>query len=306
MNTHMIDPQVIKQFENYLPQDLHVKLITIIVLFVVAFILSRVLNKLIDQWQRVQVKRMKKTNEYRHIPEFDTKVEISQRVVGTGIYFLWLVLALLQFESVRSLGTGLLASAGVAGIVIGMAAQSTLSNIVAGLSISFSQPVRLNDSVIFQGEWGWIEEIGLMHTIIKTWDNRRIMVPNNILANTVIQNWTIKDASLLGVVMVYVDYECDVEQVRQWVKEIVQSSKHSTDKRLAVLQVVDFTEKTMVLRILSEGKDAPTTWELRCDIREKLIRKFQEHQLPLPRIRIEADPKDDYAQLNKQHKTDGH
>lgn len=122
--------------------------------------------------------------------------------------------------------------------------------------------------------------------MIRTWDNRRLIVPNSVLNSTVIQNWTVKDEWLLGVVIIYVDYTCDVDQVRTWTKEIVEISPYSSPEKVAVLQVVDFTEKSMVLRVLGKSWDAPNTWSLRCEIREKLIKKFQEAGLPLPEIRV--------------------
>ena len=219
----------------------------------------------------------------------ETQMTVVRRLLIAGIYFFAFVLMLLQFDAARSIGAGLLASAGLAGIIIGMAAQSTFSNVVAGVVIAFSQPVRLNDAVIFEGDFGWIEEISLMHTIIRTWDNRRIVVPNGVLANKVIQNWSMKDPSLLGIVMLYVDYYCDVDKVRNWVSEIVKSSQYWSQDAEPGIQVVDFTEKTMVLRVLAKAQDAPSTWNLRCEIREKLIKKFREAKLPLPLIRIEGN-----------------
>jgi small-conductance mechanosensitive channel len=192
----------------------------------------------------------------------------------------------MQFETVRTVGAGLLASAGVAGIVIGIAAQGALSNIIAGITISFSQPIRLNDAVIFDGEYGTVEEILLSHTVICTWDNRRIMVPNSVLSAKVIQNWTIKDPSLLGVVMLHVDFTCDVENVRGWVRDIVAASDYSTPEKMSCVQVVDVTEKSMVLRVLCRAADAPSAWNLRCEIREKLIAKFREEGTSLPKIRV--------------------
>lgn len=170
-----------------------------------------------------------------------------------------------------------------------MAVQNTLSNIIGGICISFSQPVRLDDAVIFKNEFGWIEEIALMHTIIRTWDNRRIVVPNNILVNEVTENWTIKDPSLLGVVMMYLDCTCDVDKIKGWVNEIVAVSQNSTSERVGVVQVVDFTEKSMVLRILCKASDATKAGDLRCEIREKLIGRFKQEGLPLPQIRITRD-----------------
>ena len=267
---------------------------TAVTIFVIAIVTAKLFNLLVSRWEKKIVANLEKKHATT-ISSVETKTMIIRRIVNTGIYFFALILFLLQFESVRSIGAGLLASAGVAGIVIGMAAQNTLSNIVAGISISFAQPIRLNDAVIFENDWGWVEEISLMHTIIRTWDNRRIIVPNNILASKVIQNWTIKDPSLLGIVMMYVDYTCDIENLRKWVKEIVKESTYSTEERVAVVQVVDFTEKTMVVRILGKGPDSPNTWNLRCEIREKLIKKFKEAGLPLPRIRVTSGKDIDFS-----------
>lgn len=264
------------------------KIVGSLLIFVVAAIAATVLNILVKRWRKKVVGLLQRGG-IEKTSALETQVAIIRRLFIAGIYFFALILILLQFDAARSIGTGLLASAGVAGIIIGMAAQSTFSNIVAGVVIAFSQPVKLNDAVIFEGDFGWIEEISLMHTIIKTWDNRRIVVPNGILANKVIQNWTMKDSSLLGIVMLYVDYYCDVDKIRNWVSEIVKKSQFWSGDSDPGIQVVDFTEKTMVLRILAKAVDAPSTWNLRCEIREKLIKKFKEAKLPLPRIRIEGE-----------------
>jgi small-conductance mechanosensitive channel len=264
------------------------KIVSSLIILAAATVIATVLNILVKRWRKkvvglLRAKGMEKT------AALETQVMIIRRLFIAGLYFFALMLILLQFDAARSIGAGLLASAGVAGIIIGMAAQSTFSNIMAGVMIAFSQPVKLNDAVIFEGDFGWIEEISLMHTIIKTWDNRRIVVPNGVLANKVIQNWTMKDASLLGIVMLYVDYYCDVDKVRNWVSEIVKKSQYWSGDSEPGIQVVDFTEKTMILRILAKANDAPSTWNLRCEIREELIKKFKEEKLPLPRIRIEGE-----------------
>jgi len=264
------------------------KVVSSLIILAVAVLIATVLNILIKRWRRKVVGLLQGKGVER-ASALETQITIIRRLFIAGIYFFALMIILLQFDAARSIGAGLLASAGLAGIIIGMAAQTTFSNIVAGVMIAFSQPVKLNDAVIFEGDFGWIEEISLMHTIIKTWDNRRIVVPNGILANRVIQNWTMKDASLLGIVMLYVDYYCDVDKVRNWVGEIVKGSQYWSKDSEPGIQVVDFTERTMVLRILAKANDAPSTWNLRCEIREKLIKKFKEAKLPLPRIRIEGE-----------------
>jgi small-conductance mechanosensitive channel len=219
----------------------------------------------------------------------ETRFDMLRRIANAGIYFLAVMFILFLIPPVRAIGATLLATAGLVGIVAGLAAQATLSNLIAGIAIAFSQPVRLGDAVIYNDDWGWIEEITLMHTVIRTWDNRRLVVPNSVLNSTVIQNWTLKEEWLLGVVMLYVDYTCDVDQVRRWAEEIIEQSPYSTDEHVATTQVVDFTEKSMVVRILGKSADASSAWNLRCELREKLIARFRQAGLPLPRIRV-AEP----------------
>lgn len=256
------------------------------VIVLTAIVLTKIVAVLLYHLQKRIITKFKKAG-MSGASAIETRITIIRRIIETGIYLFAFIVFLQQFQAMRHVGTALLASAGIAGIVIGMAAQSTLSNIIGGICISFSQPVRLDDAVIFKNDFGWIEEIALMHTIIRTWDNRRIVIPNNILANEVIENWTIKDPSLLGMVMMYVDYTCDVDNIKGWVKEIVAISQNSTSERVAVVQVVDFTEKSMALRILCKASDATKAWDLRCEIREKLINKFKQEGLPLPQIRLE-------------------
>ncbi|MBU1026362.1 MAG: mechanosensitive ion channel family protein [Candidatus Margulisbacteria bacterium] len=272
----------------YLDPKMIGKVVVSLIIFLIAVVAAFIVNRVLMRWQKKLVSLIEKRS-VGELTSTMTKLTIIRRLFSATIYFLAFVFFLFQFETMRNLGAGLLASAGVAGIVLGMAARNTLSNVIAGITISFSQPVRLNDAVIFENDFGWIEEISLMHTIIKTWDNRRIVVPNDILANKVIQNWTIRDSSLLGVVMIYVDYYCDVEKVRQWIVEIVKASKFWNKQGEPGVQVVDFTDKSMVLRALASADDAPSAWNLRCELREKLIKKFKEEGIPLPKIRIEGN-----------------
>lgn len=261
------------------------KLINTLVIILVAAVIIKIVDLALSRWQRKILLKLK-TFMPADIASVETKITIIRKIFTAAIYFLALVIFLLQFQSVRHVGAGLLASAGLAGIVLGMAAQSTLANLIAGVSISFSQPVRLNDAVIFKNEFGWIEEISLMHTVIRTWDNRRIMVPNSILANEVIENWTIKDPAILGTVMLYADFSCDMEKIKLWVKEIVENSPFAAKEKLSVVQAVDFTEKSVVLRILVKSDDPAKAWEHRCEVREKLLQRFIKEGLALPQIRI--------------------
>lgn len=264
------------------------RVIVTVLIIAAVIIIRKIINLALSRFHKDFLPKLEKQDPSA-VSSAETRMSIVRKIINSSIYFLAFIFFLLQFEAVRSIGTGLLASAGLAGIVIGMAAQNTLSNFISGIYVSFAQPVRLNDAVIFENDFGWIEEINLMHTVIRTWDNRRIIVPNNVLATKVIQNWTMKDESLLGSVMMYVDYTCDVDKVKAWVKEIVDSSPYSTSEKVSAVQVVDFTEKTMVLRILGKGSDAANTWNLRCQIREELIKKFKKEGLPLPVMRISGE-----------------
>ena len=289
----MLDDWVTGVSFVYLDPKMIGKVVISLLIFLVAVVVAFIVNRVVMRWQKKLVSLFEKRS-VGEVTSTMTKLTILRRLFIATIYFLAFVFFLFQFETMRNLGAGLLASAGVAGIVLGMAARNTLSNVIAGITISFSQPVRLNDAVVFENDFGWIEEISLMHTVIRTWDNRRIVVPNDILANKVIQNWTIKDPSLLGVVMIYVDYYCDVEKVRKWVAEIVKASKHWNKQGEPGVQVVDFTDRSMVLRALASADDAPSAWNLRCEIREKLIEKFKVEGMPVPRVRVEGG-KENYA-----------
>ncbi len=262
------------------------KVALISVIFLISNFAIGISNSVIKRWQKITENKLK--DSLQAIYSLQTRFAIMKRIITVSIYFFALMLILLQFDTVRSVGVGLLASAGLASIVLGLAAQNMLANIIAGISISFSQPVRLHDAVIFKKEFGIIEEISLMHSTILTWDNRRIIVPNSVMANEVIENWTIKDPSLVGTVMFYVDYACDVEKIRSWIKEIVAGSSNATSDRLAAVQVVDFTERTMALRILVKGPDPEKTWDLRCEVREGLIKRFKQAGFPLPRMRVDV------------------
>jgi len=260
------------------------KVISTVVILIAARVVVKVLDMVLKRWQKMMVKKLK--DSYQMIYSLETRVTIIMRIAAVSVYFFAITLILLQFNAVRALGTGLLASAGLATIVLGVAAQNTLANIIAGLSISFSQPFRLHDAVVLENEFGFVEEISLMHCVILTWDNRRLIIPNNVINNKMIENWTIKDTSLVGIVMFYVDYTCDIEKIREWVKEIVAKSLYSTAERMAGVQIVDFTDHAMVVRILVKGPDPAKTWDLRCEVRENLITRFREAGLPLPQMRL--------------------
>jgi len=217
-----------------------------------------------------------------------TQVHVIGRVVYVVIGLFAAACILMLFQQVRQVGTSLLASAGVMGIIAGVAGQKTLGNLFAGFQIALAQPIRQDDVVIVEGEWGRIEEITLTYVVVHIWDDRRLVVPLSYFIEKPFQNWTRTSAQLLGSVFVWVDYSFPVEEGRKALQRIVESSP-LWDRRFWNLQVSDATEKTMQLRVLATAVDSSKAWDLRCEIREKFIAFIQEHHPgSLPRVRAQV------------------
>jgi MFS family permease len=219
--------------------------------------------------------------------QIHTQVRVMMRVVGVVVVIVAAAAMLMTFPSVRQLGASLLASAGLAGLVVGFAARPVLQNLIAGMQIAMTQPIRLDDVVIIDGEWGQIEEIRSTYVVVRIWDLRRLIVPLSFFVEHSFQNWTRTRADILGTVFVNVDYTVPVEAVRQKLHEILQDSGKWDGKGWA-LQVTDASERTVQLRALMSAPDGPTAWELRCHVREKLIAYLQQHYPDaLPKVRGE-------------------
>ena len=218
-----------------------------------------------------------------------TQIRVIERLITIGIVVFTGALVLMSFNRVREVGISLMASAGVMGIVLGLAAQRTLGNVIAGIQIAIAQPIRLEDVVIVENEWGWIEEITLTYVVVRIWDLRRLIVPIAYFVEKPFQNWTRKSADLLGSVFLYADYTVSVQAVREELQRILENSSY-WDKKVGVLQVTDATKQVIELRALMSAADSPSAWNLRCEVREKLI-EFLQKRFPdtLPRIRIQMD-----------------
>ncbi len=219
-----------------------------------------------------------------------TQVRVVGRVLTIAIVVLAAGAMLMTFEEVRQFGVSLLASAGLAGIVIGFAAQRSLGMLLAGIQIAISQPIRLDDVVIVEGEWGRIEEITLTYVVVRIWDERRLVVPVTYFLENVFQNWTRTAAQLLGTVYLYVDYSMPVDRVRDELKSILDSTP-LWDGRVWGLSVTDTSERTVELRALVSAEDSSKVWDLRCLVRERMIAFLQrEYPQSLPRLRLEREP----------------
>ncbi len=218
-----------------------------------------------------------------------TQFRVFKRIVITIVSIIAFGTMLMTFPRVRQLGTTILASAGIIGIVVGMAAQKTIGTFIAGVQIAITQPIRLDDVVIVENEWGRIEEITLTYVVVRIWDLRRLVVPITYFIEKPFQNWTRTTADILGTVFIYVDYTVPFDVVRRQLQKILNESEY-WDKKVCVLQVTNTSERTVELRALMSAADASTAWTLRCQVREKLV-DFIAKKYPqsLPRLRGELE-----------------
>jgi small-conductance mechanosensitive channel len=205
-----------------------------------------------------------------------TQLFVAQRIVSVVVWIVAAAVLLMQFELVRSIGVSLLASAGVAGVVLGVAAQRSLSGVVAGIQLSITQPIRLGDTVIVEGEYGIIEEINLTYVVVRIWDERRLIVPITQFLEKPFQNWTKVDPALHGTVLLQVDYATPVEALRDELGAIVAASP-KWDQRTASIVVYDASDRTMTLRVTVSSKNPSDNFDLRCEVRERLIAFLRSH-----------------------------
>jgi hypothetical protein len=218
-----------------------------------------------------------------------TQVRVLGRTADVVVIVIGLSVILLTIPGVRQLGASLLASAGVAGLAIGLAAKPVLSNLIAGLQIALTQPIRLDDVVIIEGEWGRIEEITGSYVVVRIWDERRLVVPLNWFIENPFQNWTRTGSQLIGTVFLMLDYRMPLAPLRDELKRLC-SEAPEWDGRVCVLQVTDTNEHAMQLRALVSSSDSGRGWDLRCHVREGLIAYVQaNHPEALPRWRGELE-----------------
>ncbi len=214
-----------------------------------------------------------------------TQITLVRRIVSAAVLVLAVGAVMLSLEPVRRIGTALLASAGVLGIIIGFAAQRSIGMVLAGLQVAFAQPIRLDDVVIVEGEWGRIEEITLTYVVVRIWDLRRLVLPVSYFIEKPFQNWTRVSADLLGSVFLYTDYTVPVAELRSNLRKILERCPN-WDGRVCGLQVTNSDAHTLELRALMSAADAPTLWDLRCEVRERLVEYLQQHYpQALPRTR---------------------
>lgn len=216
-----------------------------------------------------------------------TQLQYVRRVSIIIIVLFGASLILMSFDSVRKLGTGILTSAGVLGLIIGFAAQRSIANLLAGFQIAFTQPIRLDDVLVVEGEWGRVEEITMTYVVVKLWDQRRLIFPLNYFIEKPFQNWTRNRTDLVGTAFFYVDYTLPVDAVRAELERIVKST-NLWDGQVCVLQVTDLKERVVELRAVVSAVNSGNLFDLRCLVRERLLLFIRQHHPEgLPRTRSE-------------------
>ncbi|PRD48095.1 mechanosensitive ion channel family protein [Sphingobacterium haloxyli] len=215
-----------------------------------------------------------------------TQIVFIRKLIITIIVIVSTAIILLSFESMQKIGAGLLTGVGVGGIIIGFAAQKSLGNLLAGFQIAFTQPLRMDDVVIVEGEWGRVEEINLTYVVVNIWDKRRLVLPINYFIEKPFQNWTRTTAEILGTVFIYTDFTIPIQQLRDKLTALL-TGHPLWDGKVNVLQVTDFKERTMEIRCLMSCRNSGDAFDLRCYVREQMIQYVQSNfPESLAKIRI--------------------
>ncbi len=218
-----------------------------------------------------------------------TKMKIFEGITVGIITVIIVAICLMTFDKVRTIGVSLLTSAGIAGIILGFAAQKSIAAVLAGIQIAITQPIRLEDVVIVEGEWGRVEEITLTYVVVRIWDERRLVLPVTYFLERTFQNWTRTSSEILGTVFLYVDYSLPVDHLREYLTGILKDHP-KWDGRVANIQVTNARDNGKELRVLLSSSSSSFNWDLRVEIREKLIDFInQEYPGSFPKIRLRSE-----------------
>jgi small-conductance mechanosensitive channel len=216
-----------------------------------------------------------------------TQLQFVKRLIIGTIVFLTTCIVLLSFESMRKIGTGLLTGVGIGGIIIGFAAQKSLGNLLAGFQIAFTQPIRIDDVLVVEGEWGRVEDITLTYVVLNIWDQRRLILPITYFIEKPFQNWTRISSELLGTVFLYLDYNTPIPALRDELTRLLEDNP-LWDKRVNKVQVTDNKDNNIEVRFLMSARNSSQTFDLRCYVREGMLAYIREHHPDsLPKTRLE-------------------
>ncbi len=214
-----------------------------------------------------------------------TQLQFVRKLAIALVLVLTACIILLSFDSMRKLGAGLLTGVGVGGIIIGFAAQKSLGNLLAGFQIAFTQPIRIDDVLVVEGEWGRVEEITLTYVVLNIWDQRKLILPINYFIEKPFQNWTRTGSEILGTAFFYLDYTAPIDKIRAEFDRLLKASP-LWDKRASALQVTNITERTVEVRTLMSAATSGQAFDLRCYMREQLLKYIREnHPECLPQLR---------------------
>ncbi len=262
-------------------------LVIVLIVLGVAWTLSRVIGCASELFSR----RYTTDEANSEAQSVLTRIKVAKHVLTALVMAVGLGIALSQFEWFRALGTALLTSAAVGAAILGLAAQRSLGNIFAGIQLAITQPVRVGDAVIFEEEFGWIEEIAITYIVIRTWDLRRLVIPTAYFLDKPVQNWTMNGENMMKPVYLYADYRVDVDAVRKEFETILNDQDDWDHEVPPILQVTSWTKDSVELRALCSAKDPSTAWTLHCDVRERLLAYLRDLEggRYLPRERILLD-----------------
>lgn len=243
--------------------------------------------RVIDAGQEVILKRHPiEAGDNLSARRVQTQTKVLVQTLSFFVILFGLAAMLMTFPGARQIGTSLLASAGLAGLAVGFAAKPVLGNLIAGLQLAITQPIRLDDVVIVEGEWGRIEEITGTYVVVRIWDERRLIIPLQYFIENPFQNWTRRTSNLIGSIFLWVDYSTPLAPLRKELETLCKESPKLWDGNVCVLQVTDTDAKAIQLRVLVSSKDSSSNWDLRCFIREKLINFISlNHPECLPQLR---------------------
>lgn len=233
-----------------------------------------------------------------------TQLRFVRKLVTALIILITIAIVLLTFESMRKIGAGLLTGVGIGGIIIGFAAQKSLANLLAGFQIAFTQPIRIDDVLVVEGEWGRVEDITLTYVVLCIWDKRRLILPITYFVEKPFQNWTRVSADILGAVFFYLDYTVPLDKIREKFIELLAENK-LWDGKVQVMQVTDTKPDTIEIRALMSARNSSDAFDLRCYIRENLITFIQQdfpESLPRNRVELFKDGKGDELYKNQTDK----
>ncbi|MCF4101812.1 mechanosensitive ion channel family protein [Gillisia sp. M10.2A] len=265
----------------------HISILGIIlsVTWILIIVLKVFKNRMLSRYDVTSENNLKARKVY-------TQFMILENIIIFIIIILSIGIALMSFDNIRSIGISVLTSAGIAGLILGFSAQKAIGTLLAGIQIAITQPIRLDDVVIVEKEWGWIEEITLTYVVVRIWDKRRMVLPTTYFIEKPFENWTRNSSDILGTVFIYTDYDIPFGKLREELTRLLESSP-LWDKKVNVLQVTNATEKSVELRALMSAKDSPTAWDLRVYVREHLLIYIKEN-FPdsLPKSRLVLDTKE--------------